>query len=82
MLALRGMYEGGKIELFDPPPKDTRSLVAVVFLDAEPDQIADAKETLLLAHSPAFKRLIERSIHEVEQGQTRPAQDLLDELPD
>ena len=82
MLALRGMYEGGKIELLDPPPKDTRSLVAVVFLDAGLDEIADAKETLLLAHSPAFKRLIEHSITEVEQGQTRPVQELLDELPD
>jgi hypothetical protein len=82
MLALRGMYEGGKIELLDPPPKDTRSLVAVVFLDAGPEQIADARETLLLARSPTFKRLIERSLTEVQQGRTRPAQDLLDELPD
>ena len=82
MLALRGMYEGGKIELLDPPPKGTRSLVAVVFLDAEPDQIADARETLLLARSPAFKRLIERSLTDVEQGRTRPVQELLDELPD
>jgi len=57
-------------------------LVAVVFLDAEPDQITDAKKSLLLARSPVFKRLIERSIREVEQGQTRPIQDLLDELPD
>jgi len=82
MLALRGMYEEGKIELLDPPPKDTRSLVAVVFLDAEPDQIADVRETLLLARSPAFKRLIERSLTEVEQGRTRSVQELLDELPD
>jgi len=82
MLALRGMYEEGKIELLDPPPKDTRSLVAVVFLDAEPDQIADARETLLLARSPAFKRLIERSLTEVGQGRTRSVQELLDELPD
>jgi len=36
MLALRGMVEAGKIELFDPPPQGTRSLVAVVFLDAGP----------------------------------------------
>lgn len=82
MLALRGMYEKGKIELLDPPPNDTRSLVAVVFLDAGPDQIADAQETLLLARSPAFKRLIEHSVTEVEQGRTRPVQELLDELPD
>jgi hypothetical protein len=51
-------------------------------LDAGPDQIADAQETLLLARSPAFKRLIEHSLTEVEQGQTRPVQELLDELPD
>jgi len=82
MLALRGMYEGGKVELLDPPPKDARSLVAVVFLDAGPDQIADARETLLLARSPAFKRLVERGLAEVQQGQTRPVQELLDELPD
>ena len=82
MLALRGVYEGGKIELLDPPPKDTRSLVAVVFLDAGPDEIADARETLLLARSPAFKRLIERSLTEVERGQRRPVQELFDELPD
>ena len=81
MLALRGMYEGGKIELLDPPPKDTRSLVAIVFLDVGPDQIADAQETLLLAHSPTFKRLVERGLAEVQQRQTRPVQDLLDELP-
>lgn len=82
MLALRGMYEEGKIELLDSPPKDTRSLIAVVFLDAGLDEIADVKETLLLAHSPVFKCLIEHSITEVEQGQTRPVQELLDELPD
>jgi len=82
MLALRGMVEAGKIELFDPPPQGTRSLVAVVFLDAGADQLADAEETLLLAHSPTFKRLIERGLTEVQHGQTRPVQALLDELPD
>ena len=50
----------------------------------DPTRSLDAQETLLLAHSPAFKpRLIERSITEVEQGQTRPVlRILLDELPD
>jgi hypothetical protein len=58
-----------------------RSLVAVVFLDGMQDQIADAQETLLLAKSPIFKRLVKRGLAEIQQGQTRPVQELLDELP-
>ena len=81
MLTLRGLYEEGKIQLLDAPPQDARSLVAVVFLDGMQDQIADAQETLLLAKSPIFKRLVKRGLAEVQQGQTRPVQELLDELP-
>ena len=47
MLALRGLYEEGAIQLLDAPPQGARSLVAVVFLDVAQGQIADAKETLL-----------------------------------
>lgn len=81
MLTLRGLYEEGKIQLLDAPPQVARSLVAVVFLDGMQDQIADAQETMLLAKSPIFKRLVERGLAEVQQGHTRPVQELLDELP-
>ena len=55
MLTLRGLYEEGKIQPLDEPPRGTRSLVAVVFLDGMQDQIADAQETMLLG-----SRYIER----------------------
>ena len=81
MLALQGVCEGGKIELLDPVPRDLRSLVAVVFLDVEQEQVEEAREAILLAQSPAFGRLIERGLAEVERGNTRPVRELLDELP-
>jgi hypothetical protein len=82
MLALRGICEGGKIELLDPVPRDLRSLVAVVFLDVEQEQVEEAREAMLLARSPTFRRLVERGLAEVERGNTRPVGELLDELPD
>jgi len=82
MLALRGICEGGKIELLDPVPKDLRSLVAVGFLDVEQEQVEEAREAMLLARSPAFGRLVERGLAEVKRGNTRPVRELLDELPD
>jgi len=82
MLALRGICEGGQIELLDPVPRDLRSLVAVVFLDVEQEQVEEAREAVLLAQSPAFGRLVERGLAEVKQGNTRPVRELLDELPD
>ena len=82
MLALRGICEGGKIELLDPVPRDLRSLVAVVFLDVEQEQVEEAREAMLLAQSPTFGRLVERGLAEVRQGNTRPVRELLDELPD
>jgi hypothetical protein len=82
MLALRGICESGRIELLDPVPKDLRSLVAVVFLDVEQEQVEEAREAILLAQSPAFRRLVERGLAEVERGNTRPVGELLDELPD
>ncbi|GAG14168.1 unnamed protein product [marine sediment metagenome] len=81
MLALRGICEGGKIELLDPVPRDLRSLV-VVFLDVEQEQVEEAREAMLLAQSPAFGRLVERGLAEVKRGNTRPLRELLDELPD
>ena len=82
MLALRGICEGGKIELLDPVPKDLRSLVAVVFLDVEQEQVEEAREAMLLARSPAFGRLVEHGLAEVKRGNTRPVRELFDELPD
>jgi len=82
MLALRGICEGGKIELLDPAPRDLRSLVAVVFLDVDQEQVEEAREAMLLAQSPAFGRLVERGLAEVKRGNTRPVRELLDELPD
>ena len=81
MLALRGICEGGKIELLDPVPRDLRSLVAVVFLDVEQEQVEEAREAMLLARSPTFRRLVERGLAEVKRGNTRPVRELLDELP-
>ena len=80
MLALRGICEGGKIELLDPVSRDLRSLVAVVFLDVEQEQVEEAREAMLLAQSPAFRRLVERGLAEVERGNTRPIRELFDEL--
>ncbi len=82
MLALRGICEDGKIELLDSVPRDFRSLVAVVFLDVEQEQVEEAREAVLLAKSPAFGRLVERGLAEVKRGNTRPVAELLDELPD
>jgi len=81
MLALRGICEGGKIELLDPVSRDLRSLVAVVFLDVEQEQVEEAREAMLLAQSPAFRRLVERGLAEVERRNTRSVGELLDELP-
>ena len=83
MLAIQGMYEAGKIQLLDPLPfpVDVRSRVAVVFLDKVEDQEQEARETIMLAYSPTFRRLAEHGLGEIEQGKTRPVKELLDELP-
>ena len=70
-----------KIELLDPVPRDLRSLVAVMFLDVEQEQVEEAREAVLLAQSPAFRRLVERGLAEVKRGNTRPVRELFDELP-
>jgi DNA-directed RNA polymerase subunit K/omega len=44
------------------------------------DALQEATEALLLAHSPTFKRLVDRALEEIEQGNTRPVEDLLNEL--
>ena len=82
MLALRGVYEKGKIELLDPAPGPDRSLVAIIFLDMEPEEIAEAAEAMFLARSPALKRLVEMGLTDIQRHQTRPVQELLDELSD
>lgn len=35
MIAVKAVYERGKIEFLEPPPDVTRALVAVVFLETE-----------------------------------------------
>ena len=35
MIAIRGLYEQGKIEFLEPPPDVARALVAIVFLQME-----------------------------------------------
>jgi len=82
VLALRGICEDGRVELLDPVPRDLRSLVAVVFLDVEQEQVEEAREAAVLAQSPAFGRLVERGLAEVRRGNTRPVGALFDELPD
>jgi len=82
MLALRGMYQDGKIELLDAPPGKRQAMVAVIFLDVEAEQVEEGAEALLLSRSPVFQRLVQHAAGEVQLGNTRPVQDLLDELPD
>ena len=82
MLALRGVYEKGKIELLDPAPQSDRSLVAVIFLELEPEEIAEAAESMFLSRSPALKQLVEAGLTDIQHQETRPVQALLSELPD
>jgi len=82
MLAIRGICEDGKVELLDPIPRNLRSLVAVVFLDVEQEQVEEVREAVWLAQSPAFKRLVDRGLAEIKHGNTLPARKLLDELSD
>ena len=80
MLAVKGIFEKGKIEFLDPVPVDRRSMVAIVFLDVDQDQVDNAAEALILSQSSTFRRLVERGLAEVEQGTSRPLEALLNEL--
>jgi hypothetical protein len=82
MLAVRALYHDGKLEWLEPPPEDAQGMVAVVFLEAEQVQDADKREADMLAASPNFRRLMERSMAYLADEETRPVQALLDELPD
>ena len=55
MLALRGICEGGKIELLDPAPRDLRSLVAVVFLDVEQEQDGRSQRSSAIGTVSSFQ---------------------------
>lgn len=81
MLAVRALYHDGKLEWLEPPPEDAQGMVAVVFLEAEQAQDADTREADMLAASPNFRRLMERSKAYLVAEETRPIQALLDELP-
>lgn len=82
MLAVRAIYHEGKLEWLEPPPADAQGMVAVVFLETEQAQDADMREANMLAASPGFQRLMERSKAYLVAEETRPIQALLDELPD
>ena len=82
VLAVRGICENGRIELLDPVPKDIRSMVAVVFIQTESFEMSETEEAALLAQSPTFKRLVKRGLTDIEQGNTRPVEELLNELSD
>ena len=80
MITVKGIFDGERIEFLEPVPTRERSLVAIVFLDAEVEDINEAEEALLLSQSPAFKRLMDRAADDIEYGRTRPAEDFLNEL--
>jgi hypothetical protein len=80
MLAVKGIFDEGKIEFLDPVPTDRRSMVAVVFLDVGQEEVEDATEALLLSQSPTFRRLVDRSLSEIEKGSSQPIQSLLMEV--
>ena len=82
MLAVRAIYHGGKLEWLEPPPANADGMVAVVFLEAAQEPDAETDEAALLAASPTFQRLMERSMAYIAAEETRPIQALLDELPD
>ena len=42
----------------------------------------EAKEAMLLAQSPTFRRLVENGLSEIKQGKSRPVEELLNELSD
>lgn len=81
MLAVRGICENGQIELLEPIPRKIRSLVPVVFLDVNEEQMEEAREAMVLAQSPTFRRLVEGGLSEIKQGKSRPVEELLNELP-
>jgi hypothetical protein len=80
MLAVKGIFEEGKIEFLDRVPTEKRSMVAVVFLDVDQNEVEEAAEALLLSQSPTFHRLVERGLGEIEKGNSRTIEALLNEL--
>ncbi len=80
MFAIKGVFDGEKIEFLEPVPTKKPSLVAIVFLEVEEGTLQEATEALLLANSPTFKRLVARGLEEIDRGNTRPVEDLLNEL--
>ena len=80
MVTVKGLFDGERIEFLEPPPTTKRSLVAVIFLDADVEDIREANEAMLLSQSPAFRRLMDRAAEDIEYGRTRPAEDFLNEL--
>jgi hypothetical protein len=80
MITVKGLFDGEQIEFLEPVPIARRSLVAIVFLDAEEEDVDEAKEALLLSQSPAFRRLMDRAADDIEYGRTHPAEDFLNEL--
>jgi len=80
MVAVKGIFDGQKIEFLESPPTQDRSLVAIVFLDAADEELDDLTEASILSQSPTFHRLIEHALEQIKQGQTRPVEALLNEL--
>lgn len=82
MLAVRAIYDQGKIEWLEPLPDQPRGIVAVVFLESDIPESDEEQEAVLLAQSPTFRQIVEQGMNYVATGRTRPIQALLDELPD
>lgn len=80
MVAVKGIFDGQRIEFLEPPPTRDRSLVAIVFLDVADEELEDLTEASILSQSSTFHRLIERAIGQIKEGRTRPVEALLDEL--
>ncbi|MFQ5616180.1 MAG: hypothetical protein ACE5GO_06950 [Anaerolineales bacterium] len=83
LITVRGTYRRGQVELNDPVKAPDNTPVIITFLTPDGVELPDEqREAELLARSPTFQRLVERTLAEVEAGETVTFETLLDELPD
>ena len=83
LVSVRGKYRHGQIMLNNPVTALDDTPVIITFLTPEDEHLTEAHyEAELLARSPTFHRLTERSLAEVAAGETMTFEELLDELPD
>lgn len=82
LVSIRGTYRRGQVELNGPVQAPDNTPVIITFLTPENVELWDEqREAELLAQSQTFHRLIERTLAEVESGETVTFEELLDALP-